>query len=129
MHGPFGIPMQVLQLIFDASQLPSIYSFYLSSPQFLTAHPKDAQKIVDTLNETDKWIQAHPQEAIQILADSTGIDRTVAEKVLSKRPDTVQTQYLNDTVIQDQQKIADLFSELKLIPNPVQIKEHVWKKQ
>ncbi|RFS30716.1 aliphatic sulfonate ABC transporter substrate-binding protein [Acinetobacter sp. SWAC5] len=117
------------RVIFDSSQLHSVYSFYLSTPQFLKAHPKDAQKIVDTLNATDEWIKAHPQEAIQILAESTGIDRTVAEKVLSKRPDTVQTYYLNDAVIKDQQKIADLFSELKLIPNPVQINEHVWKKQ
>ncbi len=57
----------------------------MSTPQFLKAHPKDAQKIVDTLNATDEWIKAHPQEAIQILAESTGIDRTVAGKVLSKR--------------------------------------------
>jgi sulfonate transport system substrate-binding protein len=37
--------------------------------------------------------------------------------------------YLNDKVIAEQQKIADTFLSLKLIPKPLSIREAVWLPQ
>ena len=34
---------------------------------------------------------------------------------------------LTDAVISKQQKVADTFSDLKLIPRPIQVKEAVWR--
>lgn len=117
------------RVLADASELPPAYSFYLSSPDFLKAHAAEAHKIIETLNATDDWINAHPQETVQILAESTGLDVVVAEKVLARRAAPVKTQLLNESVVQEQQKVADLFAHLKLIPNSVALKDHVWDGQ
>lgn len=117
------------RVLIDASELPPAYSFYLSSPKFLTAHPKQAHKIIETLNQTDDWIQAHPNEAIKILAESTGLEEAVAKKVFENRLNLVQAKLVDSNTIQEQQKIADLFTHLKLIPNAVVIKDHVWTGQ
>ena len=117
------------RVLIDASSLPPAYSFYLSSPKFLGEHPKEALKIIETLNQTDDWIQSHPDEAIKILAESTGLDEAVAKKVFENRLSSVQAKLVDETTIQEQQKIADLFADLKLIPNRVSLKEHVWNGQ
>lgn len=117
------------RVLVDASALPPAYSFYLSSPKFLTAHPQEAHKIIETLNQTDDWIQAHPDETIKILAESTGLDEAIAKKVFENRLKTVKAQLVDEKTIQEQQKIADLFANLKLIPNAVVLKDHVWKGQ
>ena len=114
------------RVLIDASAFPPAYSFYLSSPKFLNEHAEAAHKIVQTLNETDTWIQAHPNEAIKILAESTGLDEAVARKVFENRLSSVQAKLVDGTTIQEQQKIADLFANLKLIPKSVALKEHVW---
>lgn len=115
------------RILFDSQKLPPAYSFYLSSPAFLKAQPAAAHKIIETLNTTDDWINAHPAETVQILAKSTGLESAVAEKVLSKRASPVKAKLLDGATIAEQQKIADLFANLKLIPNAVVLKEHVWQ--
>lgn len=117
------------RVLFDAKNLTPAYSFYLSSPEFLKAHSATAHKIIETLNTNDDWINAHPAETVQILAKSTGLDVDVAEKVLSKRASPVKAKLLDEATIVEQQKIADLFANLKLIPNAVVLKEHVWAGQ
>ncbi|RKG32239.1 aliphatic sulfonate ABC transporter substrate-binding protein [Acinetobacter tianfuensis] len=115
------------RVLIDAAQLPPAYSFYLSSPEFLKAQPVAAHKIIDILNTTDDWINAHPAETVKILAKSTGLETAVAEKVFSKRASPVKTKLLDEATLAEQQKIADVFAALKLIPNSVVLKEHVWQ--
>lgn len=114
------------KVLIDASSFPPAYSFYLSNPTFLKAHAAKANQFVTTLNQADQWINAHPQEATQILAESTGLDSNVAARVMEHRKSPSPVQILDDETVQAQQKIADLFANLKLIPNAVQIKDHVW---
>ena len=115
------------RVLIDSSVFPPAYSFYSSSPNFLKAHPQEALKIIQTLNATDEWITAHPEESVNILAKSTGLEHAVAQKVFENWASPVQTKLLDDKIIQEQQKIADLFTQLKLIPNAVVLKDHVWQ--
>jgi sulfonate transport system substrate-binding protein len=46
---------------------------------------------------------------------------------LSLRRYEFNVQPLSDTVIAQQQKIADTFAELKLIPKPISVKDASWK--
>ena len=114
------------RVLTDATELPPAYSFYSSSPDFLKAHPTEAKKFIETLNQTDAWINAHPDETAAILAESTGIELEVAKLVIEKRRNPAQVNLLNTETVEAQQKIADLFFNLKLIPNAVTLKDHVW---
>lgn len=114
------------RVLIDAKELPPAYSFYSSSPDFLKKHPAEAKKFIETLNKTDEWINAHPDEAAKILAQSTSLDTNITQLVIEKRRNPATVQLLNDETVQAQQKVADLFYSLKLIPNAVNLKDHVW---
>jgi len=117
------------KVLIDSKDLPETYAFYLSSLQFLQAHQQEAKKIIQALNQADDWINTHPDDAAKILAQSTGLDENIAKRVLEKRQKPSPVQPLTSDVVQAQQQVADLFSDLKLIPNTVQLKEHVWQEQ
>lgn len=112
--------------IFDSTELPDTYAFYSAQPKFIQQHPESAAKVIQVLNKTDQWIDAHPQETAQILAESTGIDLAVAEKVISKKPKPSTVQILTSEVLTSQQHIADLFYQLKLIPIQVTVSTAAW---
>ena len=59
------------------------------------------------------------------MAPVQGLPVEVAE--LSLRRYEFNVQPLTDGVIAEQQKIADTFFELKLIPKPIYVKDASWK--
>ncbi|MCF8999206.1 aliphatic sulfonate ABC transporter substrate-binding protein [Acinetobacter nectaris] len=115
--------------VFDSTTLPKTYGYYLAQPSFIQQHPKDAQKVLDVLNETDQWINSHPKETAEILANSTGLNLNIAEKVLTTKPTPNPVEPLTPTVIQSQQDLGNLFFSLKLIPNNIHASEFVWHPQ
>lgn len=112
--------------LIDASEFPAAYSFYSSNPKFLQIHTPEAKQFIASLNEVDQWINAHPEEATKILAESTGLDIKVATKVMEHRNAPSTVQLLDQKTIDAQQNIADLFTSLKIIPKTVVLKDHIW---
>lgn len=112
--------------LFDSFTLPATYGFYLAQPKFVDLHPDSAKKVLDVLNKTDDWINAHQKETAQILATSTSLDLNIAAQVLTKKaiPNPVAT--LTPEVAQSQQDIGNLFYDLKLIPNKIDAQKYVW---
>ena len=117
------------RVLIDSKALPLAYSFYLSSPKFLKQHRVEAQRFVQTLNQVDDWINQHPDQAAKILAQSTSLDENITKLVLEKRNIPAYTKLVDTDTVKAQQKIADLFYQLKLIPNVVSLKDHVWTGQ
>jgi sulfonate transport system substrate-binding protein len=75
----------------------------------------------------DEWAQTKPKEVAEALAPLTGLNTATLERALVRGGFGVS--YLNDKVIAEQQKIADTFYELKLIPKQLNIREVVWLPQ
>jgi sulfonate transport system substrate-binding protein len=63
----------------------------------------------------------------EALAPLTGLNVPTLERALVRGGYGVS--YLNDKVIAEQQKVADTFYSLKLIPKPLSIREVVWLPQ
>lgn len=108
--------------VFSSDQLPSVYSFYSAQPKFSLEHPTAVAKIAEVLNQTDDWINDHPADAAKILAESTGLTINITEKVISKKYVPNHVSPPNTDIVQAQQKIADSFYELKLLPTQVDVK-------
>ncbi|MFT4060581.1 MAG: hypothetical protein QM652_13685, partial [Legionella sp.] len=115
--------------LIDSKNVPQAYSFYLAQPQFLKEHPQDAEKILAGLNKADEWINSHPDETAQILADSTGLDLNIAKRVLEKQPKPSPVNHVTADVVTAQQNIADFFAKEKLIPQAVKIQDAVWQEK
>lgn len=112
--------------LFDSSQLDLTYSFYPAQTQFVQQHPQLALQVIQVLNQTDQWIQDHPEQAAQILAQSTGLGPDVAAAVLHKKPNPNPVALMTPSVLRAQQKIADTFYQLKLIPTQIQVDSAEW---
>ncbi len=109
------------KILFDSSTLPKVYSFYSSQPQFKVEYPQAVNQIKQVLNETDAWIEKNPEETAKILAESTGLTLDIARAVIQKKPSPNQVDVPSVEIIQAQQKVADSFYGLKLIPKAVDI--------
>ena len=112
--------------LIDGSAFPTTYSFYIGSPDFIKQHPEAAQKFINSVNVADQWIVKYQDQALQIYAQSTGLNTQIAQRVLDKRPKPSPVHALTAEVINNQQQIADLFKQEQLIPVQIDIQHSVW---
>ncbi len=94
-------------------------SFYLAARSFAVDHPEALVALGEALTETDLWADDHPQEVARLIAGETGLDEGVLLKVEARRVYGIEP--ITAEVIADQQKLADLFLEIGLIPASVEI--------
>ena len=102
------------------------YTFYLASPEFVKQHPQAVKGIIQQLNVADQWVQANRIATAQAIAKSTGLKPQVSQTFIDRRPRPSGAAPLSAKVIADQQQLANRFTELKIIPNSIDIKQAVW---
>lgn len=111
----------------DGHSIVNNHQFYLAEKTYASRRPDVIAATFDELKKVDEWAQAKPKEVAAALAPLTGLNTPTLERALARGGYGVS--YLNDKVIAEQQKIADTFYNLKLIPKPLSIREVVWLPQ
>jgi len=106
--------------------LASNNSFYLASRPFANQHPAALRLLFDALTRADRLVQTNRPEAIKRIAAFSGLDAGVVSLFLQRRPPS-PVQPLAAATVADQQRVADAFHRLGLIPRPVQVAEIVWR--
>ncbi len=101
-------------------------SFYLSSTQLANQHPDALVALFEELTRADRFVQERRPEAIKMIADFSGLDAGVVNLFLKRRPRSPVGVLSQDTV-KDQQRVADAFARLALIPKPVKVSDIVWR--
>lgn len=101
-------------------------SFYLASRGFVTRHPDVLHTLFEELSRADQFVQTQRGQAIRLIADFSGLDAGVVSRFLQRRPASPVGLLSAETVI-DQQRVADAFSALALIPKPVRVSDIVWR--
>lgn len=101
------------------------YQFYLGERGFVEKHPQVIHAVFEDAVEKGKWIKANLHQAAEIIAPLQGLSVDVVELSLNRYEFNVQT--LSDAVIAEQQKIADTFFDLKLIPKRIAVRDAAWK--
>ena len=109
----------------DGTGLVANTQFYLASKSFTEANPKSIETVIDALNDVDKSVKADIKGAAQQLSAATGIPAPVLEIALNRQ--TYDVKPIDDTVVADQQKIADTFFKLGLLPKAVNVKDVAWR--
>ena len=93
-------------------------SFQVASPSAL-ADPKKSAVIADYLKRLDKaqiWADEHPEQWARAWAKDTGLDDGVALDAVRRSEGTTVPVAVDAAAIASEQKIADTFAQLKLIP-------------
>lgn len=105
-------------------------SFQVASPSALKDKDK-SQAIgdyIERLERAQAWVFKHPQEWAKVWAKETGLPYEVALDAVKRSHGTRVPVALDDAAIASEQKIADTFAELKLIPRTFAFKDFVDKR-
>jgi sulfonate transport system substrate-binding protein len=107
------------RLLADGRGLVSNHAFYLAERQFTQKHPQLVRALFEDSVEQGRWLKANLKEAARRIAPIQGLDIDVVERTLQRAEYGVAP--VTPGVAAEQQKVADAFLDLKLIPKPVRI--------
>lgn len=113
------------KLLTDARGLAPNLGYYLASVPFIKTQSGTLRKLLESIRSEAKVVSANPKATAAFLAPSLGLDAAVLTKAEQRRKHDALP--LNDGIINKQQDVADTFSDLKLIPRPIRVKEAVWR--
>lgn len=108
----------------DGKGLVDNHQFYLASRPYAQAHPSVIEALVDEVRAVGEWAKANPEQVTAEVAPLMGLPGDIALTAIKRQG--FGAQYLTPAVVNAQQKIADAFYQLKLIPQPLSIKDVVW---
>jgi sulfonate transport system substrate-binding protein len=103
----------------DAEKAPS-NRFFLAGADYAAQNPDAVSTFVQELDRASRWATAHPADLAALFSSVTGVDPDV-EKIVAAR-DVYTIHYLDNTIIHQQQQIADAFQQLGLIPHPIDVR-------
>ena len=99
-------------------------TFYLASRALAGSEPT-LRTLFAALTDTDAHVQANRKDTAQRYADFAGLGLATVHRVLERRqPSPVGP--LTPALVAEQQKVADAFAQLGLIPKPIRVADIVW---
>jgi sulfonate transport system substrate-binding protein len=109
------------RILADGTGLVTNYQFYFSSKKFLAENAQAADVVLEALNETDEWAKSNIHAVAEQLSPSIGLPASVLEVSLER--ESYGTVPINSEVIASQQRVADTFFALGLIPKAVNVSD------
>lgn len=108
------------RVLVDGKGLVSNHQFYLASRPYAEKYPAIVKILIEELEKTDEWSVRNLNEVTAILAPQLGLEPAVVELAASRLSYGIKP--ISEAVLAEQQKIADVFFNLKLIPKKIVIK-------
>ena len=109
------------RVLADGTGLVANHQFYLASRSYAEKHSDIVAIVIDELAKVDEWGKQNLAEVAAVLAGQTGLEPAVLELAAQRYAYGVKP--VSPTVIAEQQKIADVFTSLKLIPAAIVVKD------
>lgn len=105
----------------DGGDLLDNRFFYVARRELATAEPELLRTVLGELERLTAWARTRPEEVAQILSKSSGI--AYEALLLAEKRHTYRIEPITKDVLAKQQRIADTFSQLQLIPKPIQLND------
>ena len=99
------------------------YQYYLGERSFVSKHPKVIEALFEDSVSQGIWLKKNLRQAAEVIAPLQGLPVDVVELALQRYEFNVKP--ITAAVAADQQKIADTFFDLKLIPKRIKVSEAV----
>lgn len=113
-----------VRVLSDYTGLPQANGFYLASRRFAEQSPRLVSALLEQAAATGLWANTHPKEVSAILAPQMGLPADIVETWQRR------THYgavpVSAAIAANQQRVADLFYQQKLIPRAVNVASRVW---
>ena len=109
------------RVLADGTGLVANHQFYFSSKKFLTDDAKAVDVVLEALNEADNWTRNNIEAVAAQLSPSVGLPPSVL--AVSLKRESYGILPISDEVIASQQRIADTFVALGLLPKAVTVSD------
>jgi aliphatic sulfonates family ABC transporter substrate-binding protein len=100
------------------------YGYIMGNGPFVRANPALAALVLQACSTSAAWSLAHREEVAEILAGATGMPQEVWGRALAHYPYKVSS--MTDDLVRSQQKVADRFRALGLVPVDFKVSDIVW---
>jgi len=112
------------RVLADGKGAVANHQFYLAARAFAEKHPEVVHILLEELDKIDQWGKQNPLEVAKFLAPQIGIEQPIVEVAALRYSYGVKP--VTAEVLAAQQKIADKFFELKLVPRQVRVADAAW---
>ena len=102
-------------------------SFYLASRAFAENYPGTVLTLLDELTKADQYQLQNRKEVAQLISDISGLNLATVHLFLSRRAAPSPTTVISPEMVADQQRVADSFKEIGLIPRAIKVADIVWQ--
>lgn len=124
-YGTAAVAQAGAKVLRDGSGIVDNYNFYIGTKAFTDKHPAVLKSALKIINAEDAWIKDHLKEAAAVVGPQVGLPEDVAQISLSHYG--YGAGLVGEDVVAKQQKLADVFTDLKLIPVKLDISSVVWR--
>jgi sulfonate transport system substrate-binding protein len=112
------------KVLTDGAGLMPNRSFYSSRRDFAESSPEALNAAIGAINEQEAWEKDHIAETAKDVSAKIGLPASVLQTWFGRQKYGVEK--LTPDIFVDQQKIADAFLSLKLIPKAVNVADAAW---
>ncbi|HEX3982286.1 MAG TPA: aliphatic sulfonate ABC transporter substrate-binding protein [Acidisoma sp.] len=113
------------RLLEDGTGVVPNHQFFLARQDFADANGPAIHALLDAVGAEEKKVQADPMAAAATIGPATGIPIPVLQKALPRMGYGLGP--MTPAIFADQQKIADTFYNLGLIPKKITVTDNAWK--
>ncbi|MGG1691266.1 sulfonate ABC transporter substrate-binding protein [Heyndrickxia ginsengihumi] len=112
-------------LLANGKGLTTDRDFFLASKKFAQNHKDVVQVIVKEISNGMDWANDHHKELIDMLAKDMKMNKKVIQRAVDRRIYGVDS--LSTNIMNEQQDIADLFYNEKIVPEKINVMDNVMK--
>ncbi|BAY10106.1 sulfonate ABC transporter substrate-binding protein [Calothrix sp. NIES-2098] len=109
------------RVLIDGTEVNKQGGYYLASRKFATENPETIKAILEEIKALEEWSNQHRDEVAATLSPVLGIDLETMKTATKRRKFGIVP--IDSNLISLQQKVADKFYELKLIPKQIDVKQ------
>jgi sulfonate transport system substrate-binding protein len=111
--------------IVDGTGLAGNIAYYMARRQIAEANPHVVEAVLAALDEIDVWAKDHRKEFAAELTESLGIPAKVSE--LWAERSAFGARPIDEATLAEQQRVADAFAKIALIPKPINVRDAIWR--
>jgi sulfonate transport system substrate-binding protein len=108
----------------DGTGLVDNHQFYLSTRPYAQQHPQVIATLVDEIRSVGEWAKANPEEVAKQVAPLLGLPEDITHTVVARQG--YGARFITPEVVTAQQKIADAFTQIRLIPKSLAVRDVIW---
>lgn len=108
----------------DARGLADNHQFYLATRPLTEKHPEVVVALVDEIRKIGAWSQQNPEQVTEQVAPLLGLPADIT--LIAVKRQGYGAQFIGPDVVAKQQRIADTFTRLQLIPKALRIEDVIW---